>query len=231
VIRGRVIDIRGQPIRGATVSVETPAGPRAATTDDRGSYVLADAPLGAGLVVLADGYVTGLATAGEPVDDVVLSAEAELAEVGETISVTGEPPAAVQGAGKLDRADLERLPGGGNDAIRALDAMPGVVSFPLPLADSGVAIRGSSPQDSKILVDDFEIPMLYHDIGFRSIIPAEAIDKLDYIPGGFDVGVGRATSGIVNLTTRAGSDRTKQQAEVSSSDGGVVAQGGLHNGI
>ena len=230
VIRGRVIDIRGQPIRGATVSVETPAGPRTATTDDRGGYVLADAPLGAGLVVLADGYVTGLATAGEPVDDVVLSSEAGLAEVGETISVTGEPPATVQGAGKLDRADLERLPGGGNDAIRALDAMPGVVSFPLPLADSGVAIRGSSPQDSKILVDDFEIPMLYHDIGFRSIIPAEAIDKLDYIPGGFDVGVGRATSGIVNLTTRAGSDRPKQQAEVSSSDGGVVAQGGLHNG-
>lgn len=148
----------------------------------------------------------------------------------ETIEVTGEAPPPVQGAGKLSRADLERLPGGGNDAIRALDAMPGVVSFPLPLGDAGIAIRGSSPQDSKILVDDFEIPMLYHDIGFRSIIPAEAIDKLDYIPGGFDVAFGRATSGIVNVTTRAGDDHAKQQAELSSADGGVLAQGGMPGG-
>ncbi|MGH9885211.1 MAG: TonB-dependent receptor plug domain-containing protein, partial [bacterium] len=140
-----------------------------------------------------------------------------------------EAPQAL-GAAKLSRADLERLPGAGNDAIRALQAMPGVVSFMLPLSDSGVAIRGSSPQDSKILVDDFEIPMLYHDIGFRSIIPAEAIERLDYIPGGFDVGFGHATSGIVQLTTRPGQAGAPQQAEVSSSDGGVIAQGGFARG-
>jgi len=229
VVRGRVIDPRGQPIHGAIVSVDTPGGPRATTTDGRGHYVLADAPLGAGIVVLHDGYAAGLATASEPIEDVVLVPETD-GDAAETITVTGEPPAAAQGAGKLTRADLERLPGGGNDVIRSLDAMPGVVSFPLPLADAGVAIRGSSPQDSKILIDDFEIPMLYHDIGFRSIVPAEAIDKLDYLPGGFDVATGRATSGIVNLTTRAGEGRGHQQAEVSSSDGSVLAQGGLPHG-
>jgi hypothetical protein len=227
VVTGRVIDTHGQPVRGATVSIELPTGPRSAITDAGGHYVLEGAPAGTGIVIMADGYAAGLATAAEPVDDVVLVGEAAAAE---TITVTGEPPAAAQGAGVLARSDLERLPGGGNDVIRSLDAMPGVVSFPLPLADSGIAIRGSSPQDSKILVDDFEIPMLYHNIGFRSIVPAEAIDKLDYIPGGFDVGIGRATSGIVNLTTRAGDDRPHQQAEVSSSDGGVLAQGGFHHG-
>ncbi|HET7500271.1 MAG TPA: TonB-dependent receptor plug domain-containing protein [Kofleriaceae bacterium] len=149
---------------------------------------------------------------------------------GETIEVSGELPPPAPGAGKLSRADLERLPGGGNDAIRALDAMPGVVSFPLPLGDAGVAIRGSSPQDSKILVDGFEIPMLYHVIGFRSIVPAEAIDQIDYIPGGFDVAFGRATSGIVELTTRAGADHRTEQAELSSADGGVLAQGRMPRG-
>jgi hypothetical protein len=222
-IRGRVIDSRGQPIRGATVSLEA----RSATTDAHGAFAIIDVPLGASLVVLADGYAAGLATASEQVDDVVLVAEVRSSE---TITVTSDAPPPVQGAGKLSRADLERLPGAGNDAIRALQAMPGVVSFMLPLSDSGVAIRGSSPQDSKILIDDFEIPMLYHDIGFRSIVPAEAIDKLDYIPGGFDVGFGRATSGIVQLTTRAGEDHAHQQAEVSSSDGGVLAQGGFRGG-
>jgi outer membrane receptor protein involved in Fe transport len=158
------------------------------------------------------------------IDDSVLAAGA-----GETITVSGELPPEVQGAGKLSRADLERLPGAGNDAMRALAAMPGVVSFAFPLSNAGVAIRGSSPQDSKILVDDFEVPMLYHDIGFRSIVPAEAIDQLDYIPGGFDVAYGRASSGIVRLTTRAGGDR-HHQAEVSSSDGGVLAQGRFARG-
>ena len=232
-IRGRVIDGRGRPIRGATVSLEAagdargPAATGSATTDALGRYTIAGAPLGAELVVVCDGYAAGLATAAEQVGDIVLVPDAAASE---TITVTGEAPPPTQGAGKLARADLERLPGGGNDPIRALDAMPGVVSFPLPLADAGLAIRGSSPQDSKILVDDFEIPMLYHDIGFRSIVPAEAIDHLDYIPGGFDVGYGRATSGIVNVATRAGDDHAAQQAELSSADGSVLAQGRMRGG-
>src|SRR5262249_35423455 len=57
----------------------------------------------------------------------------------------------------------------------------------------------------------------------------EAIDQLEYVPGGFDVGVGRASSGIVRVTTRLGG-ATHQQAEVSSSDAGVLAQGPLPRG-
>jgi hypothetical protein len=162
-----------------------------------------------------------------PIDDATLLKESEAAA--ETIEIHGDPPPAAQGAATLSRGDLERLPGAGNDVIRALDAMPGVVAYPLPLGDAGVAIRGGAPQDSKILVDGFEIPELYHNIGFRSILPAEAIDKIDYIPGGFDVAYGRASSGIVNLTTRAGGD-AHQQAEASSSDAGALAQGRFDHG-
>src|SRR5690606_19875625 len=88
-----------------------------------------------------------------------------------------------------------------------------------------VVIRGSSPQDSRVLVDDFEVPVLFHDIGFRAILPAETIESLDFIPGGFDVAYGRASSGIVSLTTRPGSDLRSAQAEVSFIDGGLLAQG------
>ena len=69
------------------------------------------------------------------------------------------------------------------------------------------------------------MPLLYHTIAFRAILPTEAIDTLDYIPGGFDVAYGRAASGIVKLTTRAGSDKRSEQAEVSVLDGGVLVQG------
>jgi hypothetical protein len=87
-----------------------------------------------------------------------------------------------------------------------------------------VVIRGSAPEDSRILVDGFEIPLLYH-IGLRSIIPTQAIAGLEYIPGGFDVAYGRASSGIVSVTTRGGGETLAGQAETSVIDGGVIGHG------
>src|SRR6185295_3898972 len=143
----------------------------------------------------------------------------------ETIEVTGKPPPPSPGAAELDRRELQRIPGTGNDIVRSLTAMPGVVNFQFPIGYSGVVIRGSSPQDSKVLVDGFEVPVLFHNIGFRALVPAEAIQSLDYIPGGFDVQYGRASSGIVALETRPGSERRTAQAEISLIDGGLLAQG------
>jgi hypothetical protein len=147
------------------------------------------------------------------------------AQTAETIEVSGDAPPPVAGAAKLDRQEIQRMPGTGGDIVRTLTAMPGVVNLQIPLGYSGVVIRGSSPQDSKVLVDDFEIPVLFHNIGFRALLPAEAIDSLDFIPGGYDVAYGRASSGVVLLKTRPGSDDRTTQAEVSMIDGGLLAQG------
>jgi len=167
-----------------------------------------------------------LGTSELTIDEIVRMSEEAANEdsAGETIVIEGEAPVATPGAARLTREQLQRIPGTGNDVMRTLQAMPGVASYPLPLGTSGVVIRGSSPQDSKILIDDFEVPSLYHDIGFKSIVPAEAIESLEYLPGGFDVGYGRAASGIVSLTTRAGGD-TGQQFEVSGNDASLLAQG------
>ena len=219
-IRGRVIDALGRPVRGAVVRIEGNAD--GVKTDAAGRYRI-HAPLGATLVVEAPGFNAGLATvAGLAVDDIVLLT---IEQTNETIEVTGEAPAEAPGAAQLDREELQRVPGTGGDVVRALTVMPGVVNLQIPLGYSGVVIRGSSPQDSKVLVDDFEIPVLFHNIGFRAITPAETIATLDFIPGGFDVAYGRASSGIVRLDTRAGADDRTTQAEVSFIDGGLLAQG------
>ena len=219
-VTGRVIDALGRPVAGARVSVEGTA--EAARTDRTGTFRIS-AAVGASLVVERDGYDPALANVtGAQIDDVVMLAAGSHAE---TIEVTGAAPPPSPGAAELDRSELQRIPGTGNDVVRALTAMPGVVNFQLPIGYSGVVIRGSSPQDSKVLVDDFEIPVLFHNIGFRALLPAESIDTLDYIPGGFDVSYGRASSGIIALTTRAGSDKRSEQAEVSLIDGGLLAQG------
>jgi len=219
-IAGRVIDELGRPVANATVSVD--GGGATARTDRDGKFEIA-APIGAGLVVERDGFDPALANVtATRLDDIVMLKAGTHAE---TIEISAEAPPAAPGAAALDRRELQRIPGTGNDVVRALTAMPGVVNFQLPLGYSGVVIRGSSPQDSKVLVDDFEIPVLFHNIGFRALLPAESIQSLDYIPGGFDVRYGRASSGIVALETRPGDDRRTTQAEVSLIDGGLLAQG------
>jgi hypothetical protein len=225
-VHGRVIDARGKAVRGASVTVE--GADASAVTDAHGNYTLRGVEPGASLIVLADGYGAALGTATEGAsDDIVLLADAQ---VSETIEVKGERPPQAQGATTLDRETLQRMPGARNDVMQTLSAMPGVASYPLPLGESGVVIRGSSPQDSKILIDDFEVPMLYHYVGFRSVVPSDAIDTLEYVPGGFDVAYGRASSGIVSLTTRAGDDKRGQQFETSAGELGVLAQGTFHRG-
>lgn len=226
MISGRVVDSAGAPVRGAAVSVEGAA--ETALTDRQGRYAIEGVEPGASLIVIADGFGAGLGTAmSEHVDDIVLLSEAQATE---TIEVKGERAPQAPGAATLDRKTLQRMPGAGNDVMRALSAMPGIANYPLPLGSSGVVIRGSSPQDSKVLIDDFEVPMLYHYIGFRSVVPSEAIDTLEYVPGGFDVSNGRATSGIIALTTRAGDDKRGQQFETSAGELGILGQGTFANG-
>ncbi len=222
IIVGKVIDAFGKGVRGAKVAIE--GLPDLVTkTDKFGAYRIDGVPTGATILVDREGYQTALGTAtSNQIDDIVLLSENQYSE---TIELKGEAPATSPGAEKLDRNELQRIPGTGGDIVKTLTAMPGVVNLQIPLGYSGVVIRGSSPQDSKVLVDDFEIPVLFHNIGFRAVIPAEAINSLDYIPGGFDVAYGRASSGIVALTTRPGGDKRTEQAEISVIDGGLLAQG------
>jgi outer membrane receptor protein involved in Fe transport len=220
--RGRVIDALGKPVRGATVTIEGTG--ITAKTDRRGEFEIM-APMDATLVVESKAFGVGIATVtGVLLDDIVLLTEAQL---GETIEVTSAAPAIAPGAAKMDREQLQRVPGTGNDIVRALTVMPGVVNQQLPIGYSGVVIRGSSPQDSRVFVDNFDVPVIFHNVGFRAIVPTEAIESLDFVPGGFDVAYGHATSGVVLLKTRAGSEKRSTHAEASVIDGGLLTQGAI----
>lgn len=222
VTRGRVIDALGTPVRGAIVTLE--GTDVTARTDARGMFEIS-APVDATLVVESKAFGVGLATVtGVMLDDIVLLTEAQ---IGETIEVQGAAPAIAPGAAKLGRAELLRVPGTGNDIVRALTVMPGVVNQQLPIGYSGVVIRGSSPQDSRVFVDNFDVPVLFHNVGFRAIVPTETIETLDFVPGGFDVAYGHASSGVVLLKTRAGSEKRSTQAEASVIDGGLLTQGSI----
>jgi hypothetical protein len=220
-ISGRVIDKLGRPIAKAIVSLE---GSSATATTNRDGYFTYTAPVGATLVISSDRYGVALATVTGPIlDDVVLLTDLATEE----IEIADQAPTPATGAAQLDREELQRIPGTGGDVVRALTAMPGVVNVQIPVGYSGVVIRGASPQDSKVLIDEFEIPILFHPFGFRAIVPTESIQSLTFVPGGFDVAYGRSSSGIVLLETRPGSEKRSTQAELSLVDGGIIAQGPL----
>lgn len=221
-LAGTVYDgASGAIVDGAEWSVD---GTVVTRTDARGRYRLEVVPT-ATVTLEKEGYelllvdVTVVAAAG----DVLLL---PLTAVGEVIEITSENPRPTAGAVRFQRDDIERIPGTGGDLLRSLDILPGITDtgFTGP-GGGGVVIRGSAPEDSKILIDGFEVPLLYHALAQRSILPTSAIASLDYLPGGFDVSYGRASSGIVSVTTRGGGDRVAGQAEVAVIDGGVVGSG------
>src|SRR5207248_5417831 len=86
-------------------------------------------------------------------------------------------------------------------------------------------IRGSSPADSRIFVDGFETPLLYHLGGITSVMPGEMIDDIVYSPGGFGVEWGKATAGIVDVISRKGAKLMTGFADASFINAEALLQG------
>ncbi len=148
-------------------------------------------------------------------------ADEQVIEVAEQL----ERPSAGQAV--VQREEITRVPGSRGDLLTAVKSLPGVANNGAfgPQA-GGVVIRGSSPFDSKILIDGFEVPILYHFGGIQSVLPSELIDDLVYTPGGFTVDQGRATGGTIAATSRrANRKEWKGFGEISFINAAALAQG------
>ena len=219
---GVVRDQAGAPVAGATVRTDPERAKT--TTDEAGRFALELRP-GEGLIVdAADFDVALVAVEGDAPLAIVL---APLSLGDEVIELTDSGPKAVAGATSLSRDELATLPGTGGDLLASLDSLPGVTApSGFGGGGQGVIIRGSAPEDSRILLDGFDIPQLYHFLN-RSIVPTRAVAGLEYQPGGFDVRYGRASTGIVSVTSRGGRDEVEAAGEVSVIDASALAAGPL----
>lgn len=96
--------------------------------------------------------------------------------------------------------EIQRIPGNNNDAIRVVQNLPGVAR---PAFGGGdVIIRGSAPEDTEFLIDGMGIPAVYHFGGLRAVFPSELLEEINFLPGGYSAYYGRATGGVVEVTTR-----------------------------
>ncbi len=224
-VAGTVFDVTtAAPVQGARVQV---AGRKTATTtNSRGRFSLSLETEQA-LEVSAPGYetVTVTGSPGSRAIKVWLLPQGmrEVIEVRDRLRKTRPP-----GTTPLEREEVTVLPGARGDALTAIKSLPGIANNgALTPGSAGIIIRGSSPKDSRIFVDGFDIPILYHFLGLQSVFATEMIERIEVKPGGFGVEQGQASGGTIAVTSRKGSREYAGAAEVSFVNVSAFAQGPL----
>jgi TonB family protein len=229
------------PLVGAVVTVMGPERTTMAVTDAGGRFRFADLPPGSYVVrVSAEGF--------EPTDNEESIGAGEATEVtyrialesGElVVTVRGERPPREVTRRRLERREIERIPGTGGDAIRSVQSLPGVAR---PPGLAGLLIvRGSSPEDTAAFVDGSQVPLIYHFGGLSSVIPTELLERIDFYPGNFGARYGQLMGGIVDVSLREPDTRCFEDygkpsertgcyhglAQVDLIDARILAQGPL----
>ncbi len=129
----------------------------------------------------------------------------------------------------LAAEELHELPGGGNDALRGLQSLPGVARIPFGLG--GLALRGAAPHDTRVYVDGIPVPILYHFGGLASFLPIDAIDHIELTPSGAGAMWGGGIGGVVVLDSRSPHPtHWSAGGEISLLNAGVLATGPSSDG-
>jgi outer membrane receptor protein involved in Fe transport len=126
----------------------------------------------------------------------------------------------------LHTEELRKLPGTLGDPLRAIENLPGAARPPL---NTGLfIIEGARPSDSRVYLASAEVPQLYHYGGFTSVVPADFLASVTYLPHNFGVRYGRATAGTIDVELRAGrKDRWHGALDVNPVHIGIEVEGPL----
>ena len=92
------------------------------------------------------------------------------------------------------------------DIFRSMLTLPGVT----PIADfsSGMYVRGGSPDQNQILLDDIEVYNPTHFGGLFSTFNVDAIDKVELLKGGFPAKYGGRLSSVLDVRNRDGNRKS-----------------------
>ncbi len=216
-------DGTGTPIGGASVLSDRG---EIAVTDIDGYFTLEIQGVDRELTVVATGYVTRSVRIVEG----TLRIELVPASGAEVIEVIGKAPEETKPLSyKLTVDEIRSIPGAGNDILRAATVLPGVAR--IPFSFGGLVLRGTSPRDTSIYLDGIEVPIGFHFGGVTSFYPSGMLDDLTVTAGGFDASYGRASGGLVTLTTRQPrTDRWRLGGSIGLFDSSIQAEGPWQHG-
>lgn len=137
------------------------------------------------------------ATFAANLEETVLTLDKEIVIIGEKPLFDIEETASRR---NIDQADIQAAALKNVESIVALQ--PGVV-----FSDNEIHIRGGRTHENAYLLDGISVQDPLAGTGFGLQLSASSIQEVEVITGGYNAEYGQATSGIVNITTREGSDK------------------------
>jgi hypothetical protein len=119
--------------------------------------------------------------------------------------------------------------GGESDLFRSLQYLPGILTS--SQISSGLFVRGGSPDQNLVLLDNMTVYNPSHLFGFISTFNTEAIKDVELIKGGFPAEYGGRISSVLNVTQREGNrERVSGGAGLGIISSKAMLEGPLFNG-
>ncbi len=241
-VQGRVRDVEGSAVYGATISLFSAQTRAFVTETDRlGSFRLEDVTSGQWEVqVTALGYTpytevleVGVTQVEEL--DIRLQRSALMLEGIEVEAERSRDRIRFEELGgatvrELDLDEIRVVPGVAEpDPVRAIEVLPGVVST----SDFSAAfhVRGGSQDQNLILLDGVPIFSPFHLGGLFSVFNADMIDRVELLSGGFAAEHGGRVSSVLEIESDAGTGEFSGDAAISLLSSRVAAGGKLPDAV
>jgi TonB family protein len=123
-------------------------------------------------------------------------------------------------------AQAGKVAGTQGDPIKIVENLPGLAR---PSFGSGqLIVWGSSPGETRTIVDGVEIPALFHGSALRSTVNGDLVRDVTLTPGAFGADYGRALGGMVRIETKdLPESGVHGTAHVDTLDGSALATAAL----
>jgi len=119
--------------------------------------------------------------------------------------------------------------GGESDLFRSLQYLPGILTS--SQISSGLFVRGGSPDQNLVLLDNMTVYNPSHLLGFISTFNTEAIKDVELIKGGFPAEFGGRISSVLNVTQKEGNrEHISGGAGIGVISSKAMLEGPLFNG-
>ncbi|BBE17825.1 TonB-dependent receptor [Aquipluma nitroreducens] len=222
-ISGYITDAQtGEQLYAATIFEQNS---QAGTTSNRFGFFSLSLPEGlVNLKISFVGYISQSRTISLKADtflEIALKSDNKLEEVVVKGNSGSLANSVSLGHVKISSKGLGKLPSlmGEKDLMKSITILPGVQQG--SEGSSGIFVRGGSPDQNLILLDDVPLFNVSHLFGFVSVFTPEAINSIDFYKGAFPARYGGRLSSVIDLRMK---DGNKFKRESSLTLGPISSQ-------
>lgn len=116
------------------------------------------------------------------------------------------------------------MPGAESDILKAYQLMPGVKQG--NEGSSSMLVRGGSPEQNLIVIDDVPLYYVNHLGGFVSVFNTDALQSAELYKGGFPAKFGGRLSSVMNIKLREGNlNKHVKKADIGLISGKLLFEG------